>query len=59
MIAVAFHFPSLPEVQHTDFTSPTNGKPFTAVTLTDEQGNKHDIFLPLGCRLTISATEEA
>jgi len=60
-IAVAFHFPTVPEVKHTDFPVPSHasGRPFTACTLTDEQGVKHDIFLPLGTRLTISAKEEA
>jgi hypothetical protein len=58
-IAVAYHFPAVPKVQHQDFPTPASGRPFTAVTLTDDAGTDHQIFLPLGTRLTISAKEEA
>jgi hypothetical protein len=58
-IAVAYHFPTIPEVKHQDFPTPASGRPFTAVTLTDDAGTEHQIFLPLGTHVTISAKEEA
>jgi len=54
-IAVAYHFTQIPVVIHKDFPTPPNadGRPFTFVSLTDEKGQKHHLFLPLGCRLQI------
>ncbi len=56
-INVGFHFPSIPKVQAQDFPSAT--KPFTCIVLTDDQGQEHMLYFPLGTRMEISAKEEA
>jgi hypothetical protein len=56
-INVGFHFPSIPNVQAQDYPGAT--KPFTCIVLTDDEGQEHHLYFPLGTRLTISAKEEA
>lgn len=51
-LTVSFHFSYTPIVKHDDF--PESSPPFTCATLVDGDGTEHKIFLPLGCRLTVS-----
>jgi hypothetical protein len=56
-INTSFHFPEIPTVQAQDFPNAKN--PFTCIVLTDDVGQQHLLYFPLGTRLTISAPEEA
>jgi hypothetical protein len=56
-INTSFHFPEIPKVQAQDF--PAAKIPFTCIVLTDDIGQQHLLYFPLGTRLTISAKEES
>lgn len=54
-ISIGYHFTEIPEITHRDFpVSDTRHSAFTAVTLTDEAGVEHHMYLPLGARITVS-----